>query len=125
MAGTKHLLIVEYFTKHLSKTRVWRDTEDGHDDSHLTGDETGSPERLNKLLQFKQQVSDNIKDYTCLPMLPERQLAQVEMKHREQWSASSFPEAELFGKWFCSCHMRDLYQAPAGNHLITPTNLNP
>lgn len=30
--------------------------EGGHEDSHLTGDGTGSPERLNKLLQFKQQV---------------------------------------------------------------------
>lgn len=118
MADTKHLLLVEYFTRNLSKTTIWRGAEGGHDNSHLTGDETGSPERLNKLLQFKQQVSDKITDYTCLLILPERWLAQVEMKHRVQWSVSSFPEAELFGKWFCYCQVRDLYQGPAGNHLI-------
>lgn len=124
MADTKHLLLVEYFTRHLSETAVWRGAQGGHDDSHLTGDETGSPERLNKLLQFKQQVGDKITDYTCLLILPERWLAQVEMKPRVQWPVSSFPEAELFGKWFCYCHVRDLYQGPAGNHLIIPTNLN-
>lgn len=42
MVSAKHLLIVWYFTEHLSGTTILHDDERGHGDSYLTDEEIGA-----------------------------------------------------------------------------------
>lgn len=105
---------------------IFCDSEGGHDDSHLLRWRNRSSETLSKLLKFPQLVSNKTRTtpggLACLVVNTGKEKTQGALTCA---LPSLSQAAVVFAKWFCYCHIWDLYQVLAGTHCVYPDKLKP